>query len=409
MDQLIATIGHEQALTDVCRELKFWAHSSGTSQVGAVYLSCSDESAQESAELFQRSFAQEMLPRLKHGLRAPFRLASPGARYEFGAVQVAEANFACADSSGAPKALLVKINSHVSVDRLGSEFRFGRMARYVEESHFCGALEALRTHSRLPFVAELGALFRSEGLDRIALLNDPKVVDLDHAPLLAAVCNARLQARCVTLDIQDFQPRSPTLYQIVHGVTLNRAGPDTELICGVYTIDRTGGNAPDRYHGLGDDPSQYRVSFEHGKLLVVDDQVDRPRAARDHRKLALESARSHPWPATLEDPRLAELRADVQNNQHHTGPYARAGLFTLITILIELAPLPTALVLLGEGLVAIHHAHRLNQCADIGKQEAAARSVLEDTRSRLDQLSPERARELLERLLPGHARRRSGV
>ncbi|MFH0944146.1 MAG: hypothetical protein V2A76_03015 [Planctomycetota bacterium] len=399
MDALSALIGQEQSLADACRELKFWTQHSGAAVIGSMRVTCSDESCLEGEDLFQRSFAQEMLPRLKHGLRSSFRLANPGARYDWGSARVAEANFARAASPHSLKLLLVQLRSHVSFERDGSGYRFGIMRRYGSESPFCGALAALVANRPLAFVEELRALFLSENLDRIAMLQDPACVDPNLVPLFVAMVNARLQARCAVQDLQDHQPESPTLYIVTHGVTINKPGPDSELLCGLYRISRSGGAPADTYEGLGDDPSRYRFELKDGSIHVSEESPGKQRKARDHRDLAAQAlGRIKPLPVDA-DARLNEVRDSLEKHKHHLGPYAKAGLKTLLAALIEIAPVPTALVLLGEGLLEIHHAHRLNQARNLESRHAAARQALLAHNPKLDSLRDDQRGHLMRRLL----------
>ena len=128
---------------------------------------------------------------------------------------------------------------------------------------------------------ELQEAFGSESKDRLAMLRDADQVDPEHRALFAAVLNARLQARHAILDIQDYKAATPTVYLVVACVTFNRAGPDTELLCGYYVADcRTDEESPS-YHGLGDDPSRYQLRTGSSRLRIEDDQLHnrRPVAA----------------------------------------------------------------------------------------------------------------------------------
>lgn len=404
MDSLSALIGHEHSIGDICRELKFWTQHSGAAVIGSMRITCSDEITLEGEDLFQRGFAQEMLPRLKHGLKSSFRLANPGGCYEWGAARIAEANFARAASKDSHKLLLVQFRSHVSFEREGAGFQFGTMHRYGSDSRFCGALAALTANKSLAFLERIRELFLSEGLDRLAMLQDPARVDPDLVPLYAAIVNARLQARCAVLDLRDHHPESPTLYLVTHGVTINKPGPDTEVLCGLYRIDRTGRTHGDTYEGLGDDPSKYHIDLQHGPIHLFEEPPAKPRRVRELRELATEALdRTEPLPAEARV-RLNEARESLEVRKHHLGPYAKAGLKTLLALLTEIAPLPAAVVLLGEGLLEIHHAHRLSQANDGETRRAAARHALRAPNPRLDALDHDQHGHLMKRLLDAVSR-----
>ena len=72
-ERLRKILGVETGVDDVARTLKFVVQDFRPSVVGAMLLTCSDESEHECAEAFQESFADYLLPRLKYGHRAPFR------------------------------------------------------------------------------------------------------------------------------------------------------------------------------------------------------------------------------------------------------------------------------------------------------------------------------------------------
>ena len=92
MERLYRLIGREQDIEDISRSLYAYASESGAPAVGALHLTCSDESERECIESFQQCFVRDLLPDLKLGSKAPFRTANLGGRYEWGAVGLAEAN-----------------------------------------------------------------------------------------------------------------------------------------------------------------------------------------------------------------------------------------------------------------------------------------------------------------------------
>lgn len=178
-----------------------------------------DEIENECAKVFHDEFAEPLLPRLKFARPAAFRLANLGARYEWGAVPMAEAHFAAPASQ-----------------------------------------EALT----------------EDGEDRIARLLDPDLVPAPLRPLHAALVSARVQASRAFRDIQDHRPHSPTFYLLVWGVTVNRPGPDTEILGGLYTADHRSEARREAYFGLGDDPARYEIRAAVGRLQVADASMGTP-------------------------------------------------------------------------------------------------------------------------------------
>ena len=108
-------LGREVNLDTCNRALRDFAQSQRAAAIGAVHVTCSDECEREEVESFQQWVADSLLPELKFSARSPFRSANLGARYEWGAVRIAEEHFATPDSRDAFKLMLVKINSHVAV------------------------------------------------------------------------------------------------------------------------------------------------------------------------------------------------------------------------------------------------------------------------------------------------------
>ncbi len=231
----------------------------GAPVVGALTVTCSDESELECSLIFQRQFVARLLPELKSGVQAPLRTCNLGARHEPGSLSIAEHHFATPAAREAFKVLLVKINGHVAAWDHPAAIRYGPMQRYQADSTACGALHALLVGQPLPACEDLRQTFTADGIDRVSLLLDAGRIDPACRYLLAATVNARLQARRALEEIQQHKPHSPTLYLVVPCVTLNRPGPDGELLVGWYWADYRGTSLEVRYEGLGDDPARYRV------------------------------------------------------------------------------------------------------------------------------------------------------
>jgi hypothetical protein len=395
MKRLHALIGIEHDLSEVCRELKAVVRSLSPQAVGALLVTCSDESEFECADAFLRGFAQETLPRLKYGERVPFRIANPGARYEWGGAPIAEEHFATPESERGFKVVVAKINGHVAVTRAGGEVRFGSMARYGAESTYCGAVHAVLGGGHGPFVRSLRETLQSDGHDRLAALRDPARVDPALSPFYGALVNARLQARFLVQDIQEHTPCTPTLYVVLHGVTLNKPGPDTEVLGGVYTIDRRG-KPRDRYRGLGDDPAAYTFEHDIGRLHVRDPEVDTERTARDHRKLAHERLATWRERAAEALPALRRTLTQARRGPQSTGTLA---LHSLLGALAAVAPVPLALALAAQGLAGVYELHRLGNAPGDPAQAERAQDVIETVRSRVERMPPEEAARVLNALV----------
>ncbi len=267
--ELKSLIGVEHSLQDTSTALCRLTAALGAPVVGAFHVTCADETEAECIAAFQDSFANALLPELKFARRAPFHLATLGARYEPGALAIAEQHFATTDTRHAFKVLFVKLNAHVAVEGSGPHLTFGSMQRYDRPSSACGALHALLAQAGdRPFLNELRAAFQSRGVDRLAVLRAADKVNSAERSLFAATASAELQAQAVLADIAQHRAHSPTYYVVVPCVTLNRTGPDTEILCGVHVVDQRGGPSGPQSYGLGDDPTNYRLTWESGRVRL---------------------------------------------------------------------------------------------------------------------------------------------
>lgn len=413
MTSLHALVGEERSLQEVSRAIYLTVRPMRAPVVGALLVTCSDETEGECADVFQQQFVQNLLPQLKFSRRAPFRTANLGGRYEWGSLRLAEQHFAAPVDESAGKVLIVKINAHVGVEQPGDRLSrnetpptLGERNRYGRVLPCCGALNALLAGVSSPFVDELRELFRSEDEDRLTVLQNVEQVPAARAPLYAAILSARLQARKAVMDAQDQVPDSPTLFIVLPAVTINRPERDTEMLCGVYAIDRRTAETTSSYTGLGDDPSAYAMRVVHQRITISDDQIGRSREARDHRAMirtAIRTASDAGRSRVAADPRLARLREDVERNQHRQHHHARALLRAALPIMAEVAPVPAALVAFGDGALGIHHAFRVHRLAESMKGDAEARQLLQDLHDRIDTMDADRAAALVELLARDYA------
>lgn len=415
MKTLVDLVGQELDSQDFCRQLYFILDGYHAPAVGALHVTCSDESERECNEAFQRQFSDQLLPSLKFGEKSHFRLANLGARYEWGAVRIAEEHFATPAAEEGYKLMVVKLNAHICIDTHDSELIFGRMDRYATSSVYCGAIHSLLDGGALPFHIELQETFLSEGYDRLAVLRDETQVEREKRGFFAAAVNARLQARRVAIDIQDASLHSPTLFFVLPCVTLNRKGRDTEILCGIYEADYRTDEGSVCYRGIGDDPAKLTLEQEMGQLVLRDDQSGETRGARDHRQLARErwrqsqsgrrerSAEGDPasevdLPPPVVHPEVKKVLAAVDPQAFHDTGSSQAILKTLLRTLSHVDPAPSALLCFAEGVAAIHHLHRIERIAHDVSAEEEARKVLEDVCNRVDFLSPGRTREVIDLL-----------
>ena len=405
-ERLLELVGAERRLEEVTRSLRTYVQSLRPPVVGALHLTCSDEAEHECIEDFQRNFVRYLLPSRKLSSKAAFASATLGGRYQWGSAAIAEDHFALARGAEKWKLMVLKTNTHVAVsDGPGGQV-FGRMLRYNAESEHCGALHAALEGSTLPFVRDLLNDLAIEGVDRVAELNDPSLVNPEHRALFVAIAAARIQARRVLIDLQEHVSASPTLYLVVPCVTLNRRHHDTEMLVGMYACDHRTEAIRSEYTGLGDRPRQYRFSRESGLIVVTDDEVGRVRAARDHRAEVLSAWRETERDGDAWHPKLAEVLQSTRDDSQSSarGPMAKAALGTLVLAALEFAPIPAAVVLFGSGLVRVHHAAAAHRLARAAGEDHVARQMLDGLRGPIDELSPEQAQHLTELLLHEYGR-----
>ncbi len=267
-------LGRELAPGELPRKLATWVRLQGYENAGALVLTCADETERECAELFQSQLLERILPRLKMAHYAPFRLANLGARYEPGALAIAQDHFVMKTNTAAPTLVIVKLSSHVAVDERSDGLVFGQMQRYGTSSTACGGLCALLAGTQgLPCVEDLHDTFRRGGIDRLAALLDPERVPPEHRAVLAAVCNSLLQASRVIDEIGGQDTGQAVHYLVLSTVTMNRPGNDTELLCGWRHIRLESGSLHSEVACLPDDPAQLQVTIE-SKLVTVEERGD---------------------------------------------------------------------------------------------------------------------------------------
>ncbi len=270
MNALQASIGVEEELVQVVWRLRELAQEVPASVVGGCQITCSDEAEWECVHAFQQSFADALLPGLKPNFRAPLRSVNLGGRFERGLVGIADEHFSTPPTRGAPKLMVFKINSHVGVRGTPHGPEYGWTDRYGLLLRCCGTLGALLDGRDLPAARQIEALLLNGDARRLAVLRDRSAVAVEHQSLAAAVLNARLQTGLAVAEIERYRPLTPTLYLVVGCVTINRPGPDTEIVVGEYGIDWTGSTPTVKYQGLGDDPAAYRIHHHLGRVSVED-------------------------------------------------------------------------------------------------------------------------------------------
>ncbi len=398
-DRLTKRFGVEHEIDGASRKLKHTVQQFGFEFCGAHLITCSDETEAEAADAFQQWFARDLLPVLRLSDRAPFRTANLGARYEWSGVAIAENHFAIDPEQSARKVLLYKIHSHVAVESTNDGSIFGVYPRYGEPSPCCGALSGLLDNAAGPVFDELRETFRSEDLDRVALLNDPNVVPPGMRPFTAAIVQARLQARRVLLDIQEHRCLTPTLYLVVGSVILNRPNRDGEILVGMYVADHLSDDRREFYMGFGDDPRQYTYDATRKPIRVEQEGMYELRDARDHRELVLGAWQDRVRADEPCDvPEVQRVVRDAVARTKSEPNYAKIALKAALPVLIQFSPVPTAIMCFAAGAVGIHQVYRMRRIASRVGEDDDARAVLAELEATLDHVSADRARDIVELL-----------
>lgn len=391
--------GREHESPALNRHLRDFARSFSGKVIGAMLVSCADETEASMVEAFQHWFAANLLPELRPWQRAPFRGATLGGRYEWGALAVAEQHFATPESEGAGKVLLVKINSHVALRWHHGTPKFGTYDRYHLPSDCCGALNALFRGVAGPCFEALYQDFSLEGRDRLSTL---RAMDDDRrhlVPLYLALVNARIQARRAVVDLQNYEPRTPTLYVVLPCVTLNQPARDSELVVGAYVAECHGREQHVRYVGLGDHPDEYEFSVHRGKIHVGDADCEQQREARDHRQEVLRLwMQRREQEALWNDERVQRLAAQLKGAERQDGNGRLALVKSLGNVLLDVAPVPLAIALFANGMVAAYHLYAAHRLARGQGERHEAEAMVREFLDRIDQLPPGQVQTLMDLL-----------
>ena len=190
-------------------------------------------------------------------------------------------------------------------------------------------------------------------------------------------------------------------------VTINRHGPDTEILSGIYTVDGRDGGRDAIYFGLGDNPADYNTRIgTRDRFIVSDKHIGSERKGRDHRALVREQLRmqSNQQIAEVQDDRLERIRQDVNQNKHHHHHHAKSLLRAALPIFAEVAPIPAAVLMFADGAVGIHHAFRVHRLAREMEGTGEARQILDEIEGKIDTLDGDHAAALLEMLMNEYRR-----
>jgi hypothetical protein len=394
--ELEALVGREGRLGGIGRAKVAVVRRLRADHVSTLHITCSDGLEQKAMKAYHDTVVRDLT---QAGERdwAPLRTANLGARYEWASGPVAFSHFRGEGSSVA----LIKINTHVGVERGGSQPAFGFFDRGGRRSATCGALSMLLAGRDEPFIHELEELFGSGGIDRLALLRDPEVTPPELAALFAAVLQARLQARRALLDnvetANDGLP-GPDRLLIVASVTINQKGTDHELLVGFYAGERNAkGRLVMTWCGLSDDPRDLvYASHHHGVHITAEHQgTRRARGAYDHRSLIADGYHERETPC-LSDQAAAALETLHTKLNDPAHPWTSLAIKGSALALGELLPIPALLALFAGGALEVNHAFKLSRIAHGHAKPHEVEALLFAAADDLASSDPEEARKTLE-------------
>lgn len=269
MDELLPLLGKEQDFDTISAALRRGIRRLDPGGVGAFHITCADESEHEATQAFERGVCRDHLPRLKYAQAVPFRTINAGARYDQGTLAICEDHFALGQEREGFKLVIVKIQGHCSRARDEAGVMYGQRERYGHLSTYCGAIAAMLGGAELPLVKEMHAAIDADAPGALDRITDTDRVPERHTALLAALLSARVQAGRIARDAESHTPRTPTLYWILHGVTLNQEGLDDELPGGLIVVDRREGESGGAVvHGLGLTAEDWAVEEYAGRVRI---------------------------------------------------------------------------------------------------------------------------------------------
>lgn len=412
-------VGREAHMGDLGRALVRVVASVRPAHVASLHVTCSDGLERLCAKTFHDTVARDItVPADREW--APLRTSNLGGRYEWGSGGVGFSHFV-----GAPSNMMVaQINSHVGVIREARSLRFGTHERSGRMSPVCGALFMVLAGRTGPFATEMREALSSEGLDRMALLNDPDSVSADYKYLYGAIVNARLQARRALLDLArplEADEVGADLLLVLAAVTFNQRGADHELLVGYYAGKRDADGVMQAiWCGLGDNPTKYQYEFDLAGVKVTQPGPlkRKARGPKGHRELPLEKLADH----------LEDLRAESVAHQEagpepltecdrppvHLDPHSRSVLDQVDALLndpdhpwsslavkgacialTEVLAVPAVLTLFAGGALAANHAFRMQRIARGGGHEHEVEELAHETAIDLQQRDPREARSIL--------------
>ena len=413
-------VGREAHMGDLGRAIVRVVATARPANVASLHVTCSDGLERLCAKTFHDTVARDItVPADREW--APLRTANLGGRYEWGSGGVGFSHFV----SAPPNMMVVQINSHVGVIREARSLRFGTHERSGRMSPVCGAISMVLADRKGPFATEMREALNSEGLDRIALLNDPTSVHPDYKYLYGAIVNARVQARRALLDLArplEAGEVGSDLLLVLAAVTFNQRGADHELMVGYYAGKRDpDGVMQAIWCGLGDNQLKYQYAFDLAGVKVSQPgpQKRQARGTARHRELPveelaeqLEELRALPDEDTTTDRVEAPSESDappVQLDPHSLSvldqvdallndsdhPWTSLAVKGACIALTEALAVPAVLTLFAGGALAANHAFRMQRIARGGGHEHEVEELAHETALDLEQRDPREARSIL--------------
>lgn len=405
LQRVVEQIGRELSLADFHAMLRRAAQDLGSTEYGAMRVTCSDEALAEARESFRKEIVSHLLPDYKTGDRGAFVTDTLGGRWEAGALAVARNNFFGPGRRN--PLLLIEVASHVGRE---GPLQYGRRLRYGKPVPVCGAMSMTLGEGGPDWT---GAIRNDIGERRMA---DLRAVAEPWRMTAAAIAQSVVQAEAAMAEILAAPVDAPCQYLIATEMTVNQQGPDACVPTGLFHVTCDGAAL---YHpltqSLRSTPSKYRFSEDNRRLLVsaaADAAAPPPKrdeaaAERRRRILADWSAKVTTRERLSADAlkqvdRVRENWRKVHSNEHAYRAYSRPMLRLLVDGLLNAVPFGSLASLAAHGVIDLQKAARLRALLELGPADPEARGAADQVRRIVAVLPHARAQEVLEMLLAEH-------
>lgn len=398
IEAVVEKLGRELPLSDFHGMLRRLAQSLGSTEFGAMRVTCSDEALTEARESFRKEIVAYLLPDYKSGERAAFVTDTLGGHWEAGSLAVARTNFF--GPARRNPLLLIEVSSHVG--REGGAY--GVRARYGKKVPVCGAMAMTLAEGGDDWTV---AIRHAIGERRMA---DLRAFDGQWRMAAAAAAQSVVQGEAAMTEILTAPIDMACQYLVATQVTVNQAGPDVCVPTGLFYVTSDGkALSHPASHSLRSTPAKYRFAEESGKLRidVAPDEKVAPKGdgAAERRRRILEEWGHRVTTRERLAANVDRVRASwtkVKSNEHAYRAYSRPLLRMLFDGLLNALPYGGLAALAANGIVDMQKAAHLKELLERGPGDPSARHASEEMRRIVAALPHAQAQDVLEMLLAEH-------